>query len=72
MAQRSIRNVALKAFRHLHSLSLRFHLERQAGGVSRDVERGTRGIESLLRFAIFSIVPTLFEMALVGAILIKK
>ena len=72
VAQRSIRNVALKTFRHLHSLSLRFHLERQTGGMSRDVERGTRGIESLLRFAIFSIVPTLFEMALVGAILIKK
>ena len=72
VAQRSIRNVALKTFRHLHSLSLRFHLERQTGGVSRDVERGTRGIESLLRFAIFSIIPTLFEMALVGAILIKK
>jgi ATP-binding cassette subfamily B protein len=72
VAQRSIRNVALKTFRHLHSLSLRFHLERQTGGVSRDIERGTRGIDSLLRFAIFSIIPTLFEMALVGAILIRK
>ncbi len=72
VAQRSIRKVALKTFRHLHSLSLRFHLERQTGGMSRDVERGTRGIESLLHFAIFSIIPTLFEMALVGAILIKK
>ncbi|MBA2690394.1 MAG: metal ABC transporter permease, partial [Burkholderiales bacterium] len=72
VAQRSIRNVALKTFRHLHSLSLRFHLERQTGGVSRDVERGTRGIDSLLRFAIFSIIPTLFEMALVSVILIRK
>ena len=72
VAQRSIRNVALKTFRHLHALSLRFHLERQTGGVSRDIERGSRGIDNLLRFAIFSIIPTLFEMALVGAILIKK
>ena len=72
VSQRSIRNVALKTFRHLHALSLRFHLERQTGGVSRDIERGSRGIDSLLRFAIFSIIPTLFEMALVGAILIKK
>ena len=72
VAQRSIRNVALKTFRHLHSLSLRFHLGRQTGGVSRDIERGTRGIDSLLRFAIFSIIPTLFEMMLVSVILIKK
>jgi len=72
VAQRSIRKVALKTFRHLHSLSLRFHLERQTGGVSRDVERGARGIDSLMSYVVFSIVPTLFEMALVGAILIKK
>jgi ATP-binding cassette, subfamily B, heavy metal transporter len=72
VAQRSIRNVALKTFRHLHSLSLRFHLERQTGGVSRDIERGARGIDSLMSYAIFSIIPTFFEMALVGAILIKK
>ncbi len=72
VAQRSIRKVALKTFRHLHALSLRFHLERQTGGISRDVERGTRGIESLLRFAIFSVIPTLFEMALVGAILVQR
>ncbi len=72
VAQRSIRNVALKTFRHLHALSLRFHLERQTGGVSRDIERGTRGIDSLLRYAIFSIIPTLFEMALVGAVLITQ
>ena len=72
VAQRSIRKVALKTFRHLHSLSLRFHLERQTGGVSRDIERGARGIDSLMSYAIFSIIPTLIEMALVGTILIKK
>jgi len=72
VAQRSIRNVALRTFRHLHALSLRFHLERQTGGMSRDIERGTRGIESLLRFALFSIVPTLFEIVLVGIILVKR
>src|SRR5437016_3668616 len=72
VTQRAIRRVALEVFQHLHTLSLRFHLERQTGGVSRDIERGSRGIESLLRFAIFSIVPTLFEIMLVGAILIKK
>ena len=72
VAQRSIRNIALKTFRHLHSLSLRFHLERQTGGVSRDIERGARGIDSLMSYAIFSIIPTFFEMALVGTILIKK
>ena len=48
VAQRSIRNIALQTFRHLHSLSLRFHLERQTGGVSRDIERGARGIDSLM------------------------
>ena len=72
VAQRSIRQVALKTFRHLHSLSLRFHLERQTGGVSRDIERGARGIDNLLTYMIFSIVPTLIEMTLVAVILIKK
>jgi ATP-binding cassette, subfamily B, heavy metal transporter len=72
VTQRAIRRIALQVFRHLHALSLRFHLERQTGGVSRDVERGTRGIETLMRFTIFSIFPTLLEMALVAAILITK
>ena len=72
VAQRSIRNVPLKTFRHLHSLSLRFHLERQTGGVSRDIERGARAIDNLLSYAIFSILPTLIEMTLVGVILIRK
>ena len=69
VSQRAIREAALSVFRHLHRLSLRFHLERQTGGMSRDIERGTRGIETLLRFALFSIFPTLVEMALVGGIL---
>ncbi|MGE0153976.1 MAG: ABC transporter ATP-binding protein/permease [Reyranellaceae bacterium] len=69
VAQRAIRQVALKTFRHLHALSLRFHLERQTGGLSRSIERGTAGIEFLLTFSLFNIVPTLVEMALVTAIL---
>ncbi|MDF3075081.1 MAG: metal transporter permease, partial [Alphaproteobacteria bacterium] len=69
VAQRAIRQVALKTFRHLHALSLRFHLERQTGGLSRAIERGTAGIEFLLTFSLFNIVPTIVEMALVTAIL---
>ena len=69
VAQRAIRQVALKTFRHLHALSLRFHLERQTGGLSRSIERGTAGIEFLLTFSLFNIVPTLVEMALVTVIL---
>ncbi|WP_042694405.1 ABC transporter ATP-binding protein/permease [Azospirillum sp. B506] len=71
VAQRTIRKVALSVFRHLHALSLRFHLERQTGGLTRSLERGTRAIESLLRYTLFSIVPTLVEIALVCAILWK-
>ncbi len=71
VAQRTIRRVALSVFRHLHALSLRFHLERQTGGLTRSLERGTRAIESLLRYTLFSIVPTLVEIALVCAILWK-
>lgn len=67
--QRAIRKAALKVFRHLHSLGLRFHLERQTGGVSRDIERGTHGVRFLLNFMIFNILPTLFEILLVAAIL---
>ena len=69
VAQRAIRQVALKTFRHLHALSLRFHLERQTGGLSRSIERGTAGIEFLLTFSLFNIVPTLVEMAMVTVIL---
>ncbi len=72
VTQHAIRRVALTVFRHLHALSLRFHLERQTGGMSRDIERGTRGIESLMRFTLFSILPTLVEMVMVGGILVWK
>jgi ATP-binding cassette subfamily B protein len=70
--QRSIRRVALQVFEHLHHLALRFHLERQTGGVSRDIERGTAGIRFLLNFMLFNILPTLFEMALVTIILLVR
>jgi ATP-binding cassette subfamily B protein len=70
--QRSIRRVALQVFEHLHHLALRFHLERQTGGVSRDIERGTAGIRFLLNFLLFNILPTLFEMALVTVILLVR
>jgi ATP-binding cassette subfamily B protein len=69
VSQRAIRNLALEVFRHLHALSLRFHLERQTGGLSRVIERGTSGIEFLIRFTTFNILPTLFEIALVSVIL---
>jgi ATP-binding cassette, subfamily B, heavy metal transporter len=72
VAQQAIRRVALEVFQHLHALSLRFHLERQTGGMTRDIERGSRGIETILRFAIFSILPTLLEMTLVGVIMVTK
>ncbi len=64
--QRVIRKVAMETFHHLHALSLRFHLDRQTGGLSRTIERGVRGIETVLRFATFNIVPTLFEIVLVA------
>jgi ATP-binding cassette subfamily B protein len=70
--QRAIRRVALGVFRHLHSLSLRFHLDRQTGGMTRDIERGTRGISSLLSYMIFSIIPVILEFALVAAVLLGK
>lgn len=70
--QRAIRRVALQVFGHMHSLSLRFHLDRQTGGVSRDIERGTRGIGFLLNFMLFNILPTLLEICLVAAILFSK
>jgi ABC-type transport system involved in Fe-S cluster assembly fused permease/ATPase subunit len=70
VTQRAIRRVALKVFSHLHALPVRFHLERQTGGVSRDIERGTRGIGFLLNFMLFNILPTLVEIGLVAGILI--
>lgn len=72
VTQRAIRRVALQVFEHLHSLSLRFHLDRQTGGVSRDIERGTRGIGFLMNFMLFNILPTLLEICLVAAILFSK
>jgi len=72
VTQRAIRRVALSVFRHMHSLSLRFHLERQTGGVSRDIERGTRGISTLLSYMLFSIIPVVLEFSLVAAILLAK
>ena len=72
VTQRAIRRVAIKVFSHLHNLSLRFHLDRQTGGMSRDIERGTRGISFLLTFLLFNILPTLLEIGLVAAILFVK
>ena len=72
VTQRAVRTIALKVFRHLHALSLRFHLARQTGGLTRDVERGTRGISTLIGFTLFSILPTLVEIALVSAILVAR
>lgn len=69
VAQRAVRRVALAVFRHVHALSLRFHLERRTGGLARAIERGTQAIEFLLAFMLFNIVPTLFEITLVCAIL---
>lgn len=67
--QGATRSIALETFRHLHSLALRFHLERQTGGMTRDIERGVRGIEALISYSLYSIVPTLIEVALVLTIL---
>jgi ATP-binding cassette, subfamily B, heavy metal transporter len=69
VTQRTVRRVALETFEHLHRLSLRFHLTRQTGGLTRDIERGTRGISSLLSYVLFSIFPTLIELTLVAGIL---
>lgn len=69
VAQNAVRRVALATFRHVHALSLRFHLERQTGGLSRAIDRGTKGIEFLLYFAAFSVIPTLIEVALACGIL---
>jgi ATP-binding cassette, subfamily B, heavy metal transporter len=63
------RSIALQVFGHLHALSLRFHLERQTGGMTRDIERGTRGVQSLISYSLYSIVPTLIEVAMVLALL---
>jgi ATP-binding cassette subfamily B protein len=69
VTERAIRRIGLKVFRHLHSLDLDFHLNRQTGGLSRDVDRGTTGISFLMRFMVFNIVPTLLEIVMVVTIL---
>jgi len=70
--QGAARQIALETFEHLHGLSLRFHLERQTGGMTRDIERGVRGIESLISYSLYSVVPTFIEVALVLGILAVK
>ncbi len=70
VTQRAVRTIALQVFRHLHALSLRFHLNRQTGGMTRDIERGTRGVSALVSYTLFSILPTLVEITLVLAYLI--
>ncbi len=72
VGQHAIRSVALRTFQHLHGLALRFHLDRQTGGLSRTIERGTKGIQFLLTFTLFNILPTLLEILLVCAILLVK
>lgn len=65
VTQQAVRQIALKVFEHLHALSLRFHLERQTGGLTRDIERGTRGVSSLVSFTLYSILPTIIEVMMV-------
>jgi ABC-type transport system involved in Fe-S cluster assembly fused permease/ATPase subunit len=65
VGQRAIRVVALSVFRHVHDLSMRFHVTRKTGGLSRSIERGTNGIESILRYSLYNIIPTLFEIVMV-------
>ena len=72
VTQQAVREIALRVFRHLHALSLRFHLERQTGGLTRDIERGTRSIGSLISYTLYSIVPTLIEIGLVIGILLVE
>ena len=66
------RSISLQVFRHLHGMSLRFHLERQTGGMTRDIERGTRAVHSLVSYSLYSIVPTLIELVLVLTLLAVK
>ena len=68
VTEHAMRDIGLKVFKHLHSLDLAFHLDRQTGGISRDIERGTSGLSFLMRFLMFNIVPTLFEIMTVAII----
>jgi len=69
VGQQTLRRIALEVFRHLHTLSLRFHLDRRTGGLSRVIERGTQGIDFLLRFMLFNILPTLLELCIVSVMM---
>ena len=69
VAQRALRKLALKTFRHIHALSLRYHITRQTGGLSRIVERGVKGVEFLLRFLLFSIGPLVLELLMIAILL---
>mgnify|MGYP001815304272 FL=1 len=68
----AMRKVSLRVLEHLHRLSLRFHLERKTGGLSRDIERGTRSVSSLMNYMVFSILPTLVEILMIAAILLTR
>lgn len=70
VAERAMRRVSLQVFEHLHKLDLDFHLSRQTGGLSRDIERGTNGISFLLRFCLFNVIPTILEIVMVAVILL--
>ncbi|MFL2666681.1 MAG: ABCB family ABC transporter ATP-binding protein/permease [Burkholderiales bacterium] len=72
VTRRATRRIALKVFRHLHDLSLKFHLQRHTGGISREIERGTRGISILLTYSLFSIIPVILEFGFVAAILLNR
>ncbi len=72
VSQRAMRSAGMATFRHLHQLSLRFHLDRHTGGIARDIERGTRGIYNMLGYAIFNVIPTLLEIVLVTALLLRQ
>ena len=72
VTQRAVRTIALQVFEHLHNLSLRYHLERQTGGLTRDIERGTRAIGSLINYTIYSVLPTIVEVGLVLGILATR
>jgi len=72
VTQGAVRKAAIQVFRHLHALSLRFHLERQTGGITRDIERGTRGISSLVSYTLYSILPTIIEFTLIIGILVVR
>jgi len=72
VTQRAMRRVSMAVFEQLHALSLRFHLERQTGGITRDIERGTKAISSLVGFLLFRITPTVLEILMVAAILFVK